>query len=155
VVINFAEYRKTAGEVGRLRTLTILWRKTDGFWTFDQTLDALSRSGAFLFYGAEGEEAPWRIAVLCDIGPFSVDLLYVYCDPTYRRTGLARDILQALRGRLKDRGQSLEFLHLEVRATNVAAQSLYRSLGMEEVGLRKSYYADGEDALTFRWSLKD
>ena len=39
-------------------------------------------------------------------------------------------------------------IFLEVRASNQSARALYRKLGFEEVGLRKSYYADPtEDAL--------
>lgn len=37
---------------------------------------------------------------------------------------------------------------LEVRVSNIVAQSLYRKYGFEEVGRRKAYYQDnGEDAL--------
>lgn len=36
---------------------------------------------------------------------------------------------------------------LEVRASNVVAQSLYRKYQFEEVGRRKRYYANKEDAL--------
>jgi ribosomal-protein-alanine N-acetyltransferase len=37
---------------------------------------------------------------------------------------------------------------LEVRVSNQAAASLYRSFGFREVGIRPRYYADnGEDAL--------
>jgi ribosomal protein S18 acetylase RimI-like enzyme len=40
-----------------------------------------------------------------------------------------------------------EPVHLEVRASNVAALRLYRRLGFDEVGVRPRYYRDGEDAL--------
>ena len=44
---------------------------------------------------------------------------------------------------------------LEVRAGNVAAQSLYRRYGFEVVGRRRQYYRDPpEDALLMRASLK-
>jgi [ribosomal protein S18]-alanine N-acetyltransferase len=37
---------------------------------------------------------------------------------------------------------------LEVRSGNVAARTLYRKFGFEEVGIRKKYYSDnGEDAI--------
>ena len=36
---------------------------------------------------------------------------------------------------------------LEVRASNAAACRLYSKMGFEEVGIRKGYYSDGEDAL--------
>jgi len=44
--------------------------------------------------------------------------------------------------------QGASDLTLEVRATNRAAQSLYRKFGLAPVGLRRNYYAEsGEDAL--------
>ncbi|CAN5545811.1 hypothetical protein BH20ACT2_BH20ACT2_01920 [soil metagenome] len=44
--------------------------------------------------------------------------------------------------------QGAEQLTLEVRVTNVAAQSLYRAFGFVPAGIRKNYYAEiGEDAL--------
>jgi ribosomal-protein-alanine N-acetyltransferase len=36
---------------------------------------------------------------------------------------------------------------LEVRASNHGAQQLYEQLGFEEVGLRRKYYPNGEDAI--------
>ncbi len=36
---------------------------------------------------------------------------------------------------------------LEVRASNGAARSLYRKYGFQDVGVRKRYYSDGEDAI--------
>ena len=40
------------------------------------------------------------------------------------------------------------YMTLEVRRSNETAQSLYRSLGFIQVGVRKKYYEDnGEDAL--------
>jgi len=36
---------------------------------------------------------------------------------------------------------------LEVRRSNQAAIALYRSVGFRAVGLRRAYYADGEDAV--------
>lgn len=44
-------------------------------------------------------------------------------------------------------------LRLEVRTTNFAAIELYRRRGYREFGIRRSYYADGADALRFQKSL--
>ena len=44
----------------------------------------------------------------------------------------------------------VQYATLEVRRSNLAAQSLYRKLGFVSVGVRKRYYEDnGEDALIF------
>ncbi len=39
-------------------------------------------------------------------------------------------------------------IFLEVRVSNAPAIALYKGFGFEELGLRKNYYSDGEDAVT-------
>ena len=41
----------------------------------------------------------------------------------------------------------VRYMTLEVRRGNAAAQAMYRKLGFAELGVRKRYYANGEDAL--------
>ena len=66
--------------------------------------------------------------------------------PDFRRKGLARALLARL---LEDaEKRELAFLTLEVRQSNLPAQTLYQSLGFIEVGLRPGYYhSPREDAL--------
>jgi len=45
------------------------------------------------------------------------------------------------------RARGAETVSLEVRISNVAALALYHALGFREVGLRKNYYENGEDAI--------
>lgn len=68
-----------------------------------------------------------------------------------RRRGIGRALLFRLFDRLRDEAVSEVFL--EVRASNEAAQALYRQLGFSCVGTRSRYYADGEDATLFRCCL--
>lgn len=63
--------------------------------------------------------------------------------PPYRRTGLASDLFD----HALDDLEGCERLFLEVSARNQAAQGLYRKLGFLQVGRRKAYYSDGDDAL--------
>ncbi len=66
--------------------------------------------------------------------------------PHWRGRGIGETILQTLLREAHRRSATIATL--EVRAGNVAAQSLYRKYGFEEVGRRKSYYQDNhEDAL--------
>ncbi len=47
-----------------------------------------------------------------------------------------------------ERGRGLESTFLEVRESNIAARSLYRSFGFREIGRRKNYYRNPtEDAV--------
>ena len=66
--------------------------------------------------------------------------------PTYRRQGIARELLSVfLRFAEANR---LAFLTLEVRAGNAPAVALYESLGFQRAGLRKNYYEHPrEDAI--------
>ena len=41
----------------------------------------------------------------------------------------------------------MNWMTLEVRRSNVAAQNLYHKLGFIDVGYRKRYYENSEDAL--------
>ena len=82
------------------------------------------------------------------------DIMNVAVDPAYRRTGIARQLLLKLQADLTDR--EVHSLTLEVRASNVAAITLYQSLGYVQVGRRPNYYhKPKEDALILRkeWSL--
>ncbi len=66
--------------------------------------------------------------------------------PQYHRQGLGQALLHFLLKTASDRG--LERATLEVRASNLAAISLYQKFGFKTAGRRRHYYQDnGEDAL--------
>ena len=69
-----------------------------------------------------------------------------------RRQGLGRQLLWASLTALGD----VAAVELEVRSSNVAARTLYESLGFSETGSRPNYYAtaDGrEDAILMTFAL--
>lgn len=70
---------------------------------------------------------------------------------TERRRGIGRALLEMLMKRFLSENVAQVFL--EVRASNHAAQALYRGLGFSRVGERARYYSDGEDAVLFRCCL--
>lgn len=66
--------------------------------------------------------------------------------PGLQRRGIGRYLLEWLLAEAASGGQ--ERITLEVRASNFAAQELYRRFGFRAVALRRGYYQDtGEDAL--------
>jgi len=66
--------------------------------------------------------------------------------PEWRRQGIGELVLVAMLEQAVELGADLATL--EVRVSNVAAQSLYQKYGFAKVGLRPHYYSDrGEDAL--------
>ncbi|CAN5626563.1 hypothetical protein BH10ACT3_BH10ACT3_12310 [soil metagenome] len=66
--------------------------------------------------------------------------------PDFRRLGIAARLL--LSSMDEAIARNVAGVTLEVRATNTAAQQLYRRFGFAPGGIRRNYYADlGEDAL--------
>ena len=66
-------------------------------------------------------------------------IINVAVHPDARRRGVGRTLMQAAQAYAKERG--IAFLSLEVRESNIAARSMYSSLGWEEQGIRKGFYS--------------
>ncbi len=73
-----------------------------------------------------------------------VQILKVGVDPSFRRRGIARELL----ARMSEDARSLGAREatLEVRAGNAGAIAFYQNLGLRDQGARPHYYQDGEDA---------
>jgi len=71
--------------------------------------------------------------------------------PDHRRQGIGKRLLaHALLNMMREGARSS---FLEVRASNVAAQEMYRKFGYEETGRRRHYYRDNdEDAILMNLS---
>ncbi|MBQ9264807.1 MAG: ribosomal protein S18-alanine N-acetyltransferase [Clostridia bacterium] len=66
----------------------------------------------------------------------------------FRGNGIGRKLTEGLLQYAANLG--VVYMTLEVRRSNLTAQSLYKSLNFEYVGVRKRYYEDnGEDAFLF------
>jgi ribosomal-protein-alanine N-acetyltransferase len=66
--------------------------------------------------------------------------------PDFRRQGVAKQMLAHALLQLLEEGARSSFL--EVRASNVAAQEMYRKFGYADAGRRRRYYKDNdEDAI--------
>ena len=64
----------------------------------------------------------------------------------YRRMGLAQRLLNHVFQECGDYNE----VFLEVRASNQSALKLYQKLGFSLLGIRRSYYSDGEDAFVMK-----
>ncbi len=115
-------------------------------WTAQQLAEELAQPLARVLVWEEagqvvGHALGWAVAGECQIHEVAVA-------PGARRRGLGRQLVLAL---LDACGPGPA--HLEVRASNAAAIALYRSLDFAEVGRRRRYYKDGEDALLMARSI--
>lgn len=80
------------------------------------------------------------------------EIASVCVDPAYRRLGGGTKLLQTLLRQARISGA--QNVYLEVRASNQAAQELYRGAGFECIGVRKRYYTNPlEDAVLMRCEI--
>jgi ribosomal-protein-alanine N-acetyltransferase len=93
---------------------------------------------------SEGDEKTQAFLLAWDAAD-EVHLIDVVTHPDARRRGLARALLKTLIAHAAGRQAAL--IALEVRRSNLAAIALYRGAGFRVVGVRRSYYPGGEDAL--------
>ncbi len=88
------------------------------------------------------------------IGAGEAQILNICIDSSMRGQGLGRRLLRHL---IATAGKSsADTMFLEVRASNLAAVSLYDSMGFNEMGRRRGYYpteSGREDALMLALSL--
>ncbi len=80
-----------------------------------------------------------------------LQILKVAVHPTWRRRGIARELLRRVAEDARNLGAST--CSLEVRASNDGAQALYAALGFETIGTRPRYYSDREDAVIMQGPL--
>ena len=73
--------------------------------------------------------------------------------PSYRRKGIATQILKELEGWALSKGFK-EFM-LEMREGNLEAQPLYEKYGYQVISRRDNYYAPGIHALIMRKEVRD
>jgi ribosomal-protein-alanine N-acetyltransferase len=91
---------------------------------------------------------------IMSVGAGEAHILNVCVREDFRGRGLARKVLLYLIDRARHAGMYEAFL--EVRPSNTTAARLYRSLGFEQVGVRRGYYQSTtgrEDAAVLRRML--
>lgn len=122
-------------------------------WTHEQLMAQLS-DFMHIFLAAEDENGRAvgyaGLMYVLDEGYIS----NVAVSPDRRREGIADMLLTELYERAK--AKKLSFLTLEVRESNIPAQSLYKKHGYTDVGRRKAYYSrPKEDAVLMTCFLSE
>lgn len=84
-------------------------------------------------------------------GGAEADVLTVGVVPQHRGQGIARELMAGITKWAIDQGSIA--MMLEVKTDNVAAISMYESLGYSKLNVRKDYFGSGLDALVMRREL--
>ncbi len=119
-------------------------------WSASMMLAELEdRNTYYLVAETEDGRVEGYAGLLAPTGTGDADVQTVAVAESARRRGLGRRLVVELLREAQERGAYRVFL--EVRADNAAAQQLYRSLGFEEIGVRRGYYQpDDVDAVVMR-----
>ena len=75
----------------------------------------------------------------------SATVVKIATEFSQKNRGFAGFLLENMEKTLKEKG--VEFVTLEVRFSNLPAINLYKKHGYQEVGIKRGYYSNGEDAI--------
>jgi ribosomal-protein-alanine N-acetyltransferase len=114
-------------------------------WGADAMALELELPGVFALLDPRGGIVMARIAA------DEAEILTLAVQPEARRCGIGRALLEAAAALAAEHGAASLFLEVALR--NAAARALYGAAGFVEVGARRRYYADGDDALVMRRDL--
>ena len=143
--------------------MSVEQRAYDFPWTLKGFENSLDQGLNYLFQSKDNQSLGY-----CCVLPVldEATLLNVCVAPEHQGKGVARQALQQIFAKLKANGFQMVFL--EVRASNVSAIKLYKSIGFSEDGVRKGYYRaqvwdevsmelveEREDAILMSFSLID
>jgi len=110
-------------------------------WSIDSFRSSVNNA-SFKCLGAFNPHLNGYIISIFAVG--ELHILNIAVAPDFRRQGLAGKLIDAL---INNYRSQLFYVYLEVRISNTTAIEFYRKRGFVEVGLRKKYYPNGEDAL--------
>lgn len=103
-------------------------------WSEEQLSEELKNDCAHFLIAVENGRAVGYAGLYAVCGEGDVARVAVL--PEYRKTGIAKAILQqAFTGDITE-------IFLDVRESNIPAISLYHSLGFKNIGVRKNYYSN-------------
>ncbi len=125
-------------------------------WSNEEFTNLLSAAGVCGWHVTQAPNNSLSGFVLTRRAADEAEILTLVIEPSFRRLGLARSLVQQALKDLAD--NAVAAVLLEVAADNHAALSLYKALGFAEVGRRKDYYGSvtgrQTDALILRCDLE-
>lgn len=110
-------------------------------WSEKALLEETENPAAFFVAAVDGSEVLGYGGMHTVLGESYIDNIAVF--PEHRGRGVGRAVTMALVEKAKTDGGV--FITLEVRASNLPAITLYRSLGFESAGVRKRFYTEPEE----------
>ncbi len=126
----------------------LMSRFIDCAWTEDQIAYEIGNASAVFFVAESAGSVVGFLSGVCAADECEISDIAV--EPCYRRKGIAASLFERLFESAANMGAKAAYLL--VRDGNIAAESLYRSLGFAVIGRRKGYYGSS-DAVIMRRDL--
>lgn len=118
-------------------------------WSRDVMAAELAAPHTLYLAAVSGTELVGYAGLSASTGSTQADIQTIAVDPTHRRLGIGRVLLQHLIAAA--RARSVTEVLLEVRADNPGAQKLYELNGFTAIAVRPRYYQpDNVDAIVMR-----
>lgn len=127
-----------------------LQEEYDDFWNtniLEQELNQETRK--YIVAKAENGEILGFAGII--INPDCAEIMNIVVKKSERKQGVGQKLLDELINLAKETG--LNSLNLEVNEKNIPAIQLYQKNGFEEIGRRKKYYNQTDDAILFQKKL--
>ena len=99
----------------------------------------------------EGQQVAGYILGWQVVDEFHIYNIAVHTD--FQRKHIGRSLIEHICRRLQSQG--VQRVYLEVSWKNKSAQKLYESMGFQQMGMRKDYYAKGDHAFLYHLDLLD
>ena len=147
--MTFALRRATQADLDAIMAIETATFASDA-WSSDAMASELA-SGHTYYLVAERDGVEGYAGLLAPRRSFQADVQTIAVSVSARRQGLGRVLMLRLIDVARERGATELFL--EVRADNPSAQSLYESLGFEQIAVRPKYYGGLVDANIMRLDI--
>lgn len=118
-------------------------------WSRDMMAAELAAPHTLYLAAMSGDELVGYAGLSAPTGSTQADIQTIAVDPTHRRLGIGRALVQSLLAAA--RARAVAEVLLEVRADNSGAQRLYELAGFVAIAVRPRYYQpDDVDAIVMR-----
>ena len=129
----------------------ILQDEFDDFWNTNILKEeVLNKNRKFFVVKSENGEILGFAGVLINID--FIEIMNIVVRKKYRKKGIGKELLEKLISFSKEK--NFELINLEVNSKNEPAINLYKKFGFKEVGLRKKYYNNIDDAILMEKNIK-
>lgn len=113
-------------------------------WSFQSLMNEIKNNNAYFVVAIKENKIVAYAGMHCTMGDCFITNVAVKSEN--RRNGIGKGLLNHLVKYAKEKDYN--FVTLEVRKSNIAAQSLYKKFDFKEIGFRKNFYTNPkEDAI--------